>query len=158
MVVEGSSVNGESLILHIVAIVPHIVCKKVTLMFSSSDEKVVVMSEALFILKWRGVVKENPGGIVVVDGLLISKVEGDDLEGDGVGSFFESGVNVTVLIIELMDVCERYVDKFVCMRLYDLEYVVHNGASVSSKSIGTVESVDALISIVYSLLLATSVR
>ena len=158
MVVEGSSDNGESLILHMVAIVPHIVCKKVTLMFSLSDKKVVLMSDAHLILNWRGVVKENPGGIVVVDGLLISKVEGEDLEGDGVGSCFESGVNVTVLIIELMDFCERYVDKSVCMILYDLEYVVHNGASVSSKSIGAVESVDALIAIVYSLLLATSVR
>jgi hypothetical protein len=136
--------------------VPQIVCKKVTLIFSFSDEKVAVMSRAQLILKPRGAVKEKPGGIVVVEGHLMSKVDGEDAEGDGVGLPFENGVKVTVLVMELMDFCERYVDKSVCMRLYDVEWVVHNGASVSSKSIGVLELVDALTGIVYSLLLATS--
>ena len=86
---------------------------------------------------------ENPGGMVVVAGLFISKVVGEDVEGFGVGSFFESGVNVTVLVIELIDFCDRYVDRSVCMRLYEVAYVLHNCASVSSKSIGTEESVEA---------------
>ena len=43
MVVDGSSDNGESLMLHMVAIVPHSVCKNVTLMFSFSDVKVVLI-------------------------------------------------------------------------------------------------------------------
>ena len=120
MVVDGSSDNGESLMLHIVAIVPHVVCKKVTLMFSFSDVKLVLMSWSHLILNWRGVVKEKPGGMVVVEGLLMSKVVGEDVEGDGVGSSFESGVNVTVLVMELMDFCDRYVDKLVCVRLYDV--------------------------------------
>ena len=46
---------------------------------------------------------------------MISKVVVEDVEGVGVVSFFESGVNVTVLVMELMDFCDRYVDKFVCM-------------------------------------------
>ena len=71
MVVEGSSESGESLILHMVAIVPHIVCRKVTLILSFSDVKVVVMSSGQVLRNWRGAVKEKPGGMVVVDGHLI---------------------------------------------------------------------------------------
>ena len=120
MVTDGSSDNGESLVLHMVAIVPHVVCKKVTLMFSLSDVKLVLRFWSHLILNFRGVVKEKPGGMVVVEGLLISKVVVEDVEGVGVVSFFESGVNVTVLVMELMDFCDRYVDKFVCMRLYEV--------------------------------------
>ena len=94
-----------------VAIVPHIVCKKVTFIVSFLDEKQVVMSEGHLILNGRGVVKAKPGGMVVVVGHFISKADGDDADGDGSCVCFESGVNVTVLDMELMDFCERYVDK-----------------------------------------------
>ena len=158
MVVEGSIESGESLILHMVTIVPHIVCKKVTLIFSFSDVKVVVMSGGQVLLNWRGAVKEKPGGMVVVEGHLIAKVDGEDPDGDGRDACFESGVKVTVLDIELMDGCDRYVDKFCWISSYDFEFVVHNSAFVSSKEIGVVGSVDCWMSIVYSFPLVTSLR
>ena len=55
---------------------------------------------------------EKPGGIVVVAGLLISKIDGEESDGDGRGACVDSGVKVTVLVILLMDCFERYLNKF----------------------------------------------
>ena len=45
-------------------------------------------------LKARGAVKVNPGGMVVVDGHLMSKVEGELPEGRGIDASVESGAKV----------------------------------------------------------------
>ena len=50
IVSDVSRGSGVSPVLLMVAIVPHIVCKKVTVIFSFSDEKQVVMSGGHLIL------------------------------------------------------------------------------------------------------------